>query len=92
MLDRTVAAKETRKAGQEITLESDSQYQEEDFVQGLWDFEVSPNVKAVVSREAGNRDFRDWKTTGTHRQNLPAKRKNRVAGKHERTIAVFHLL
>jgi transposase len=53
LLDRTLAAKQERKAEQKITLGADTQFQEEGFVQGLRDRQVAPHVSEYVKGNLG---------------------------------------
>lgn len=53
LLDRTVAGKEQRKAGQAITLGADTQYQEAGFVQALREREVAPHVSQYAKGNLG---------------------------------------
>ncbi len=77
MLDRTVAAKEKRPAGQKITLGADTQYQDGKFVQDLRDREVAPHVSEYTQggRNLGKNSLTEQERTDPRRSISQRKRK-----------------
>jgi hypothetical protein len=75
LLDRTVARKEKRKAGQKITLGADTQFQEEGFVQALRDREVAPHVSEYAKGNLGKNSLTAAERTDERRAISQRKRK-----------------
>jgi transposase len=75
LLDRTVPPKDERKPEQKITLGADTQYQEEDFVQGLRDREVAPHVSEYVKGNLGKNSLSAAERADERRSISQRKRK-----------------
>ena len=75
MLDRSVAAKAQRAAGQQITLGADTQYQEGGFAQGLRDREVAPHVAEYVQGNLGKNSLTEEERADPRRAISQRRRK-----------------
>lgn len=77
MLDRTLAPKEQRKAGQKVTLGADTLYQDSRFVQDLRDRGVAPHLSEYTEKSSnlGKNSLTEEERTDPHRSISQRKRK-----------------
>jgi transposase len=75
LLDRTIKPKQERRAGQQITLGADTQYQDEKFVQGLRDREVAPHVSEYEKGNLGRNSLNEKERADQRRSISQKKRK-----------------
>jgi hypothetical protein len=75
MLDRTVVSKDKRDPEQKITLGTDTQYQEEKFVQDVRDRELAPHVSEYVEGNLGKNSLTEEERADERRSISQRKRK-----------------
>jgi transposase len=75
MLDRTIKPKQERKAGRQITLGADTQYQQETFIEDLRKREVAPHVSEYEKGNLGKNSLTDEERADPRRAISQGKRK-----------------
>jgi len=75
MLDRVIAPKQERRPDQEVTLGTDTQYQEAEFIQALRNREVAPHVSEYTQGNLGKNSLSEQERADRRRSISQRKRK-----------------